>query len=143
MKIPHRRLTQDDRKRIVFRRFGSLDDFSVVILSLPKISKQMRIPCSTVNYVTLKFCRGGHTFDVFETPSRRFRKLTIECKGFLLSPRTLEKWAPFNLKERVEAIRRLFEIDVSTYLLRSFYKENGIRYVGAKVMFRQAIQAAP
>ena len=66
----------------------------------------------------------------------RFKKFTPHIKDFILSKNTLQEWAPFNLIERVEALRRVFGLKVSPNHLREFYKTNGVRYLGAKVKYK-------
>ena len=72
VKRPHRRLTHDDRVRIVNLRYGSVTDCTRKVRSIYYVAKELRLSHETVRRCLFNFETGGRNFTVFEKPSRKF-----------------------------------------------------------------------
>ena len=59
----------DDKRRIVYYRFGSLEDFSRVHNSFTYISRKVHVPWTTCHAVVNRFVRSGYHFpDLIRAP---------------------------------------------------------------------------
>ena len=103
-KSPQRRLTKEDKMRIVFLRYGSLVDFSNSYSSHVKIAKKLRLAPATVSYTLLKFAEHGFRLDQLGQRYQRYRALPANVRANLLSPPVLQAWAHLTLPERCEII---------------------------------------
>ena len=55
IKTPYRPLNTGDRRRIVYWRFGSLDDFRNARCSIAEVARKLRLPWTTVKYTLSAF----------------------------------------------------------------------------------------
>ena len=120
------------KKRIVFQRYGSLTDFRHAVMYIKAVARLLRIPRSTVQNCLRKFVDGGSTLSVFVRPARQFLVIQPRLKRVLLHKATLQQWAPFSIRERLEIIRILYREKMSYATLRSFYKAHKVSYVCGK-----------
>lgn len=104
-KIPYRFLSLADRKRVVFARYGSLDNFNHIVSSLPEISKKLRIPISTLHKLLTTLHERGYQLDAFGRKYKRFKALPDAVQRILLSEDLLQRWVSLTLYERVLTIR--------------------------------------
>ena len=73
----------------------------------------------------------------------RSRKLSDEMQARLLHPDTLQRWAPYSLKERTMLCHTQFGFRISYYSLRNLYVRNAIKYKATQWLYRVAIRNAP
>ena len=55
----------DDRKRVIFARYGSLDNYDNIQASLLDISRRLRIPVTTIHKLLHAFARRGNRIEAF------------------------------------------------------------------------------
>ena len=134
----HRRLTIEQKRLIVYLRYGQMRDFGAPANKVSDVAEYLRTPWCTVNHVLRKFVAGGHDLAVFARP-RRFAKIDAALGAYLLDPKTLQEWLPHTLVERSRVLKRARGVVVSPTTLRRFYKANGLRYVTGRTVYRAAV----
>ena len=103
-KLNQRRvLTEADLWRIVYYRFGAVDDFSCVERTIAEISKLVSIHPRTIQAFLARFVSDGHEVHL----RRRFNgsktpKISEELGKKLTSEKCLMKWAGWTLNGRVK-----------------------------------------
>ena len=58
--------SRDDKRRVIFHRYGSLEDFSQVRMTIAKIAHKLYMPWSTVRGIINRFVRAGNSFSAFD-----------------------------------------------------------------------------
>ena len=124
---------------MVFFRFGSLTDFSSPRRTIAWVARRLLIPRPTVQWTLTKFGRRGYSVDNFGHRRQKFACIAPHLRKALVDPRTLHAWAPYNLLERSELIRRTFGESVPPTTLRKFYLASGVRYTSSKKVYEQAM----
>ena len=99
----------------------------------------MRTPRSTISQVLKKFVAAGFDMNVFTFKSRRFESMPGALKRFLLEPKTLKAWMPFNLVERSRVVRTLWGFAISADQLRKYYVRHGVKYVTGKPTYHAEV----
>lgn len=135
----YRRLNEQQKRLIVYLRYASLEDFNQAANKIGDIALYMRTPRSTVSQVLKKFVEAGCDVSVFTFKSRRFASVPGALKRFLLEPKTLKAWMPFNLVERSRVVRTLWGFAISADQLRRFYKLHGVKYVTGKPTYHAEV----
>ena len=109
-KKPLRRLTDEDRLRIIYMRWGKLLGFTdedrtdLARSKLPRtkdIAKKLYLPLATVGWVVSQFERRGFDLDAFSQPSRKFSTIPLDVQEALKSQWLLQAWHMFSLEQRV------------------------------------------
>ena len=124
--------------RIIFHRYGSLVNFDNPVMKQIDICRRLLIPRSTVNYTLINFERRGFRLEALGRCYQRFSKLAPTVQRILLSPTLLQQWAPYSLAERIEIIRRVWNIRITPKTLSRFYHAHGVYYRAAKKVFELA-----
>ena len=141
---PRRPLSRNDRRRIIYSRFGSETDFSHHRMTCLEISRKLLIPLSTVGFTLVQFERRGRRLDAFERPlDNRFRNIPEPVRQQLVARELLQEWAPFNLRERVAIIERVYAVKISTFTLHKFYRANDIRFKAKQQVYKSALLNKP
>ena len=87
---PGRRfLSLEDKKRIVFARFGSLTNFDNPVMSKNEISRKYRVPMTTVCRNLASFELNHHNFEAMGARPPRFTFMPDDLKRDLLKPELL------------------------------------------------------
>ena len=58
-KMPRKVLSSDDHKRVILARFGSLDDFTRVRMTITEIHRRLRVPMCTIHKLLRIFEERG------------------------------------------------------------------------------------
>ena len=111
-----------DKKRVLYHRFGSLEDFSRVEMTIAQIAAKLYMPWSTVRGIIDRFVQGGYCFTAFDRASRRFNCIPAHVRRKLVKADWLTKWKTYSLRERIIMIERLWQKRISFNTLQSFYK---------------------
>ena len=75
MKMPRKVLSIDDHKRIIFARYGSLEDFARVRMTITEIHKRLRVPMCTIHKLLRIFEERGHDLARMGRKYERYRML--------------------------------------------------------------------
>lgn len=120
----HRTYSLDDYFKVIYMKYGSLDSFDRVELPDYHVAKQLLMPQATVVSILQRFeARGKSIFAMKRSYTLgKFEFIPENVTDYISSQGTLEILAPYNLKERVNIIRRLFGFTMSTSTLSRFYK---------------------
>ena len=124
--------------RIVYHRYGSLVNFDNPVMRQIDICRRLLIPRSTVNYTLICFERRGYRLEALGRSYQRYAKMSEPMQQALLSPTLLQQWAPFSLADRIELIRRVWNVTMTAKTLSRFYHEHGVYYRAAKKVFELA-----
>ena len=139
----YRRLSIDEKRRIVFLRYGSLSAFGQPVRDQAEIGRMSRTPRTTIVHLLRKFVNSGHNLAVFEPTSTVFSCIPRNLQGFLRDKRSLQVWAPYSIKERCQIIWKTFQVRLSSNLLRRFYIHHGITYQTCKQVYRSYLTNQP
>ena len=86
-----RRLTLNDRKRIIYLRYESLTDFAGPIRrGYTEISRQLRIPTSTVRLTLTNFVIREHDLGRLVHKVAKYKGYTPRLQRALLNPKLLQ-----------------------------------------------------
>ena len=80
-----RRMTMNDKKCIVFLRYGSLRNFTRIKKGSSFIGSKLRISEATVRKFLKTFIAKGHNFDRLGHQRQRFANFTQRMKRMLIS----------------------------------------------------------
>ena len=139
-KKARRRLTDADRKRIVYSFYGSITDFRRQVRSTAQVAKELTFHQSTVQNVIRIFRAKGYNFEAMMSPKKPFLMLSPRLKRLLLSARLLQEWAPFGVRERALMIERLWQVRITFPVLQRFYAANKVDYKRNKEVFVKALK---
>ena len=115
------------REAIVIARYGSLQPGQQPRIAVKAIAEYFHVPYSTVLKTLTLFKQNGR---VIKRPRGALKKqIPLLIRQLLLNRNTLERWARFNLRQRVERCRVELKYEISLYRLRNFYLENNVRYL--------------
>ena len=135
MRPPNRKIDLRFRQGVIFHWFGSLTDFSRVHMSYADISRKFWASAATIRHIVLGFIAKGCRFET--APKMiKLQKVPPRIRQALLTPELLQEWAPYTLLERVELMKRVWNVSVSGKYLSLFYRENGVRLRQAKKVYR-------
>ena len=138
-----RRLDRLTCKRIIFLRYGSLTNFNQSQLTVSEISRQLRLPWTTVKDFLNRFHRVGSDFEATQANRRhKFMSIPPRLRRALISKKLLQEWAPYSIKERVDMIERVWQFKMSTTQLAKLYRHHLIKYRAAKQVYRYSITNA-
>ena len=85
-----RRLTLNDRKRIIYLRYESLTDFAgPVRRNYSEIGRQLRIPTSTVRLTLTNFVIREHSLERLVHKVPKYKGYTPRLQRALLNPKLL------------------------------------------------------
>ena len=134
-------MTEHDKKKTVFMRYGSLTNFRRIRMGHAAIGKRLKIGESTIRHFLKAFIAKGCSFQRLGHSARtRFSMFDADTRRILLSEEILEAWMPFSCKERVELIARMWDIRTTGKTLAKFYRENDIRFKSTKQAYKRAIE---
>ena len=133
---PTRRLSVADIRAIVFLRYGSLDNFQQIVRSYIDIGKRLRFRTDVVQSAIARFHARGSSLANMVRQKRSFNIIPDHVKARLLSKNLLQAWAPYNIAERIAAIRRLWNVRISASTLETFYKAHGVKRRRAQTVYR-------
>ena len=133
----------DDKKRVLYHRFGSLEDFSSVRMTIQQIAAKLYMPWSTVRGIITRFVAAGYRFSAFERAQRRFGCIKAEIQEKLLDAATLREWKPYSLRERLIMMDRLWNVKISFNTLQCFYKSHSLSYKSCKAVYRTYLERQP
>ena len=134
----YRPFTEQQKRLIVYLRYGSQTNFDQIINKVCDIAEYLRSPWCSVKQVLNKFVSSEYDITTFKFRSRRFKHMPENMKAFLIDPKTLQTWMPYTLLERSRVASRLFNFNVSRTQLQRFYKSSGIKYVTGKTIYKAA-----
>ena len=94
MKMPRKVLSHDDHKRVILARFGSLEDFTRVRMTITEIHKRLRVPMCTIHKLLRTFEERGCDLARLGRKYERFRMLPPRLRGMLVDESLLRTWIP-------------------------------------------------
>ena len=107
--------------------------------SFNAIAKITGIKVTTVKSTVKNYLLRGHLFELGKNNRRKVPDIPEDLKTYLLIARVLFEWQGDNLLTRVPNIKQLFGFCMSTFRLRTFYRQNGLRYGKPDVLFDRAL----
>ena len=111
----------NNRRAVVFLRYGSDTDFSHRFLRYKEIQEIVGFKLNTLRTMVKKFRDNGYSF---ERAPRQYRpqKLTGEVLEDITSKATLNMWKGRSLKERCRTIRFRYNVTVAPCTLSRVYR---------------------
>lgn len=81
------------------------------------------------------FKREGRATTNIHLRGNRKRKINEQLGIILTSPKLLDEWASYSLKQRVIKIKETYGVQIAPNTLGCFYRSNGLRFAGARTSF--------
>ena len=139
-----RKVPDPIRRAIVLLVYGPDTTFTKRIRSLTEVAKIFTISRKTVYSVCAAFKKEQCSIEDFR--DKRFdRRSSLESldpavKRELLKKDLLQLWATKTLAERVNVIRRDYNVEMTVWKLRKLYIENGIKCRSTQMVYRSQHQ---
>ena len=94
------------------------------------------MPYSTVLKTINRFRLHGRVIKTKR--GRHTKEVPANVAQMLLNPYVLDRWAPFNLAQRVERCYIEYGFKMSVYMMRKFYRQINIRYLMTAWQYKKA-----
>ena len=136
-----RNLSLDEHRRVIWLRFGSLDQFERMHYTSKEVFLMTGVRTSTQYMIIKRWLEHGKRVISLVRMRGPVKMLSYSDRVYIANPRTLMEQRHLNLEQRAEVIKRELNLPkLSAMTVWRVYREFGANYIKQKIVYRSKIE---
>lgn len=132
-----RNLSLDEHRRVIWLRFGSLDQFERMHYTSKEVFQMTGVRPSTQYMIIKRWLQHGKRVISLVSLRGPVKMLSYSDRVYIANPRTLMEQRHLNLQQRAEVIKRELDLPkLSAMTVWRVYREFGAKYIKPKIVYR-------